>query len=150
MPVKGLSSVNALPVINAIWAASGISLVAIYVGAPHVEIETLLFPIAYALPTITLIPSCYSSEGTPIKIITGRLYIDAVRGPDLKGGYLVGHGSGGSWTGEERKADNSADDGRAGEHVGGCFGTQLATKTASDTLASYKFELRETLLKKNR
>jgi hypothetical protein len=40
MPVKSSSSVIALPVINAI-TARGVSLEAIHVGAPHVEIETV-------------------------------------------------------------------------------------------------------------
>jgi hypothetical protein len=83
--------------------------------------------------TRTAAPNCLSSVAGPVKEAAGCLDTDAGTAPVLKRVYWFGHGNGngGSWNGEEGKADNSAEDGRAGEHVGGCFGTELAVELRS-------------------
>lgn len=94
-------------------------------AAPRVEIETTR--LLTALPThpvITASPDRSRRVVATILPLTGSVHVDAASDPGLKGGHRVGHGcgSGSTWTGEERKADDSSEDGGVGEHVGGYFG----------------------------
>ncbi|KHO10577.1 GPCR, PTH-type [Metarhizium robertsii ARSEF 23] len=96
-----------------------------HVAAPRAEIETTR--LLTALPThpvITASPDRSRRVAVIILPPTGGVHVDAASGPGLKGGHRVGHGcgSGSTWAGEERKADDSSEDGGVGEHVGGYFG----------------------------
>ncbi|KID86247.1 hypothetical protein MGU_06680 [Metarhizium guizhouense ARSEF 977] len=97
------------------------------VAAPRVEIETTRWLTALpTYPVITASPDRSRRVAVIILPPTGSVHVDAASDPGLKGGHRVGHGrgsgSGSTWAGEERKADDGAEDGGVGKHVGGYFG----------------------------